>query len=615
MWNLSDKGGQILRAADCKRIVGKARRVFSTVLAPPLGELACDSMTDRAFAVPPLSLGGTRDYPFQNHFLFSDCDRLTDIQVAEGNENFVSVDGILYNAEKTELVVVPGGHSDPVTIPEGITIIGNYAFCSCDGLTSITIPEGVTSIGYAAFNGCRKWADVYYGGTKRQWNRIQIADYNTQLVNATIHFGSVDDLEIRPAELSCLVSGKMQTLVAYYCDDEQQVEVTWSVTEGGDYATISSAGKLTAKNVTQKVSVTVTATGDNAIGTKNITILPKATSVTIGGLESATVDMHATSTLTLTATTAPEDALNDVTWVSSNEKVATVDETGTVTLLKPGTVTITATATDGSKKSAKVALTVYYLDKAAKLTATSDAPALGLQPGQTATVTVSGSSPLEQSELYFSIPASQQNIATVDENTGVITAGAAPGTATVTAVIRNDPLNRKATCKVKVIDMQVEALELSAVAEEPAQVEENMVILDAKHVSDGAYTFTASSTAKDYDNNDFTPTVTWVSSNTSIATVKDNKDGTATVTVKKGASGECAITATAKDQGKVSANLWLSVRDYQPRIYTIGKTDNHFPGSGWHQSTESGKYGRHIQWQLRNPQHNRNGYDPHTNRQ
>ena len=41
-----------------------------------------------------------------------------------------------------------------MTIPEGVTSIGNYAFSGCKKLTSITIPENVTSIGDYAFSGC-----------------------------------------------------------------------------------------------------------------------------------------------------------------------------------------------------------------------------------------------------------------------------------------------------------------------------------------------------------------------------------------------------------------------------------------------------------------------------
>ena len=42
-----------------------------------------------------------------------------------------------------------------ITIPEGVTDIGERAFSNCDALTSITIPEGVTDIGERAFNSCK----------------------------------------------------------------------------------------------------------------------------------------------------------------------------------------------------------------------------------------------------------------------------------------------------------------------------------------------------------------------------------------------------------------------------------------------------------------------------
>ena len=51
----------------------------------------------------------------------------------------------------------PGGD---VTIPEGVTEIGGYAFEGCTGLTSVTIPAGVTEIGEEAFSGCAKLTSV-----------------------------------------------------------------------------------------------------------------------------------------------------------------------------------------------------------------------------------------------------------------------------------------------------------------------------------------------------------------------------------------------------------------------------------------------------------------------
>ena len=46
------------------------------------------------------------------------------------------------------------GSLTSVTIPDGVTIIGNYAFQYCTSLASVTIPDSVTSIGNNAFSYC-----------------------------------------------------------------------------------------------------------------------------------------------------------------------------------------------------------------------------------------------------------------------------------------------------------------------------------------------------------------------------------------------------------------------------------------------------------------------------
>ena len=50
-----------------------------------------------------------------------------------------------------------------VTIEDGVTSIGDYAFFDCDGLTSVTIPNSVTSIGIRSFSNCKSLATITIG--------------------------------------------------------------------------------------------------------------------------------------------------------------------------------------------------------------------------------------------------------------------------------------------------------------------------------------------------------------------------------------------------------------------------------------------------------------------
>ena len=84
-----------------------------------------------------------------------DCTGLTNILVDANNAAFSSVDGVLFDKDRTTLILCPRGRSGSYTIPAGVTEIGNGAFRDCVKLTSVTIPEGVTKIGSYAFSYCR----------------------------------------------------------------------------------------------------------------------------------------------------------------------------------------------------------------------------------------------------------------------------------------------------------------------------------------------------------------------------------------------------------------------------------------------------------------------------
>ncbi len=85
---------------------------------------------------------------------FAGCDMLTEINVAPGNGTYSSIDGVLFNKDKTSLIQYPAGKKGTYTIPNGVTTIAANAFISSLGLTGVTIPDSVTSIGEEAFFGC-----------------------------------------------------------------------------------------------------------------------------------------------------------------------------------------------------------------------------------------------------------------------------------------------------------------------------------------------------------------------------------------------------------------------------------------------------------------------------
>lgn len=89
------------------------------------------------------------------------------------------------------------------------------------------------------------------------------------------------------------------------------------------------------------------------------TVTPEIVPVSQITLNKAEISISVGNSETLTATVAPENAANKaLTWASSDEDVATVAPDGTVTAVKAGAATITATAADGSGKSAVCKVTV-----------------------------------------------------------------------------------------------------------------------------------------------------------------------------------------------------------------------------------------------------------------
>jgi len=91
---------------------------------------------------------------------FDDCSDLTNITVHPDNPAYASVDGVLFNKDRTELLIFPRGRQGDYVVPDSVVKIGRGAFEGCSYLGSVTIPNSVTVIGEGAFYGCMDLSSI-----------------------------------------------------------------------------------------------------------------------------------------------------------------------------------------------------------------------------------------------------------------------------------------------------------------------------------------------------------------------------------------------------------------------------------------------------------------------
>ncbi len=111
------------------------------------------------------------------------CDYLTEIIVDEDNQYYSNDEfGVLFNKDKTTLIHYPiGNQRENYTIPDGVKVIGTYAFDKCNKtLLKVTIPKSVTTIEKFAFNvtGFLAYYKVDYVGTQAEWNLVSVDGTN-----------------------------------------------------------------------------------------------------------------------------------------------------------------------------------------------------------------------------------------------------------------------------------------------------------------------------------------------------------------------------------------------------------------------------------------------------
>ena len=290
---------------------------------------------------------------------------------------------------------------------------------------------------------------------------------------------------------------------------------------------------------------------EETVGVSSVTVTPSRIEIIEGG------------SAALSASVSPEAASDRaVAWSSSDRSVVTVDKTGTVQGLKPGTATVTATA---EGKSGTCAVTVKA--KTVSVTeVTLDKTELTLAEGETETLTATVR-PDNANNRKVTWSSDKTDVATVD-GAGKVTAVKA-GEAVITVTTEDG--GKTASCKVTVKAKAVGVTEVTLDRAELTLTEGETETLTATVRPDNA------------DNKK----VKWSSDKTDVATV----DGTGKVTAVK--AGEAVITVTTEDGGKtatckvmvkakvvpvtgVEVNPWavtLSVRGTSKLSYTIRPAD------------------------------------------
>ena len=132
-----------------------------------IGEYAFYYCSKLASVTIPNSVTSIGNYAFRS------CSSLTNITVSNENKNYSSLDGVLYNKNKTELIQYPQNKADTsFTIPNSVTTIGEDAFYYCSKLTSVTIPNSVTTIGNSAFGSCSSLTNITVSGGNENYSSL-----------------------------------------------------------------------------------------------------------------------------------------------------------------------------------------------------------------------------------------------------------------------------------------------------------------------------------------------------------------------------------------------------------------------------------------------------------
>ena len=192
--------------------------------------------------------------------------------------------------------------------------------------------------------------------------------------------------------------------------DTSDKSVTWS-TSNGSVVSVDAMGKISGlKEGTADITAT-TKDGSGLSSVCRVTVIRRyATGIT---LNASSITLYPGYTTGLKATVMPDDTYDkSIQWSSSNLSVATVSSAGKVSAVKPGIALITATATDGS--GTKTSCVVTVLTPISSVTLSYDVVTIAV--GQTIKTVTASVLPANASKKALQWISSKPGIATVNGN-------------------------------------------------------------------------------------------------------------------------------------------------------------------------------------------------------
>ena len=536
----------------CGTSYSKSNYVIPSGTQTILNSYAFDCKNLKSLTIPD-SMKNITSSAFQN------CSSLTSINSDTNSTIYSSLDGVLFNKNKTKLICYPVGKtSKSYTIPSSVTSVGSYAFANNHDLESITTPNSLASIGEKAFG-------YYYDGEYKKIDGFTIKGYkgstaetyanNNGFKFVDISTISITGVTLNKTEVQIQIGNTEVLIVTITPSNATDKIVNWK-SSNTNIATVSN-GKVTAKSVGTAVITAKTSNGKTA--TCKITVVEEPTSISINK-SSLIVGVGETFKFSCKTNT---ETMAKVIYTSSKTAVATVDSDGNMKAKSAGTAIITAKTDNG--KIAKCRVTVKNAPTKISINRANSIMGLG------ETFYLEGSLANDEASRVLTFSSNKPEVATVTDG-GIVTAKSI-GTAIVSITTYN---GQKATCRVTV-----------------RNAPQNVYFNKTEITLGEGQTFYLES---QFNTNEYARTVVYNSKNKSIATISGSgvimakSVGTATITGKtyNGKTATCIVTVkkapTSVKLNKSSLNMKVGQTE---TLKTTLSTSSSATGYVWKSSDKS----------------------------